>query len=216
MISGGGADALSNPLLGATRRYRPAGFTLVEALVSITLTAIAASVLLAGIQSTMATTEDALDRTIAQGLATQLMDEVVGQRYHEAGASPYQTTLCPNASELQGSGRSLYDDIDDYHGYRSQPPTDRWGKLLGQGDGQGGLRPAGFRLPSDYFALWRQEVDVYYVDPNDFSRRLTVVRESDRPSYRAVEVRIVRDDPQRGAIVLAQTRRVVAYVSPGL
>lgn len=115
-------------------------------MVSIALTAIAGAVLLSGMEATIATTEDALARTVALGMAEQLMDEVVGQRYHEAGASAYDTTLQPGSAEKLRGNRSLYDDIDDYNGYRCQPPTDRWGSLLGQGDGAGacGRRGSGF------------------------------------------------------------------------
>ena len=58
---------------------------------------------------------------------------------------------------------------------------------------------------------WRQEVDVYYVSEADLSKSLPKGQVSD---YRAVEVRIVRVDSDRGNRVLASLRQVVAYVPP--
>jgi len=197
------------------RGYRRAGsrgaFTLVEALVSITITAMAASVLLLGTTSSLQATDEALKQTIAQGMAQQLMDEVVGARYHAAPVDGYQVTLGPSAYEQQGAERERYDDIGDYNGLRLQLPTDRWGIALGKEDLGGENRHENFEVPSGFFEHWKEEVDVYYVDESDLSVRLPAGQVSD---YRAVEVRILYDDPQRGSREMARLRRVVAYVPP--
>lgn len=191
------------------RRRLAAGFTLVEALLSISIAAIGASVLLLGITSSLQTTNEALQRTIANGMAQQLMDEVVGGRYHDLNGSWDQINFTPSADEQAGLGRELYDDIDDYDGIRNQPPTDPWGIELGKDDRDGGERHPDFQAPAGFFDNWRQEIDVYYVAPPDLTAPAGQVSE-----YRAVRVRIVYVDPEKGTRVLAELSRVVAYVPP--
>lgn len=187
---------------------RPA-FTLVEALVAITITAMAGSVMMLGTTVSLQTTTDSLRQTIAAGMAEQLMDEIVGCRYAAVGAGGLQVDLGPSVSENHGPGRSPYDDIDDFDGFRARPPQDPWGIALGTDDGEGGRRHEAFRAPTGFFENWQQAVDVYYVDPTDWTVRLGAGRTSD---YRAVEVRIFYNDPQRGSRELAHLRRIVAYV----
>ena len=168
------------------RRTRlPAAFTLVEALVSISITAIAASVLLLGIQSSLRTTDEALEQTIATGMAQQLLDELAGARD------------C--------------DQIDERDGERNQPPVDRWDVELGKDDGEGAERHPLFWAPEGFFDRWRQEIDVHYVSESDLTTPLADGVTSD---YRLVEVRITHDDPERGRRELAKLRRIVAYVQP--
>ncbi len=189
----------------------PAGFTLVEALVSITIAAIAGSVLLLGVNSSLQATGESLQQTIADGLAEQLMDEVLGGRYVAVGEDGYQTSFSASSYESSGSHRERYDDIDDYNGIRRLAPVDAWRIALGKDDGEGGVRHANFQVTNPILEDWRQEVDVYYVDESDLSTPLPFGQTSD---YRIVEVRIVRVDPDRGNRQLAILRRVVAYVPP--
>ena len=188
-----------------------AAFTLVEALVAISITAIAASVLVLGVHASLQTTDEAVEQTIALGMAEQLLDEVLGARYHAVGVDGYQVNFGPSWYEQQGSGRERYDDVDDYHGLRIQPPEDRWGVPLGRDDGQGGQRHPSFRAPAGLLDPWRQEVDVYYVAESDLASPLPYGQVSD---YRAVEVRILVVDPEGGTRPLASLRRVVTYVPP--
>ncbi len=177
---------------------------------AITLTAIAAAALLLGTSASLQTTDEAMRATIANGMAQQLMDEVVGGRYMAVGAGGYQTVLGPNATEM-GAARAYYDDIGDFNGVRSRPPSDPYGVPLGADDGAGGQRDPAFQCRSGYYKNWRQEVDVYYVSEADPTARLPAGQTSD---YRAVEVRIIYADPARGDRELAKIRRVVAYVPP--
>jgi type II secretory pathway pseudopilin PulG len=188
----------------------PAGFTLVEAVVAISITVIGGAALLLGINSSLQTTKEAMEQTIAMGIAQQLLDEVVGARYCPASTGdPYETTLGPTSYERSGPGRSLYEEIGAYNGIRSRPPTDLWGVALGTDDGEGGQRHPNFFCPPHFFDKWQQEVDIYYVDETDLTTRLPQGKVSD---YRAVEVRIVLVDPDRGQRELAKVRQVIAYV----
>ena len=198
--------------LSVPRRARSrAAFSLVEAIVALTIMAVAGAALMAGMDSSLQTTNASLEETIALGMAQQLMDEAIGERYMEYGVNPYQYPLGPSAAEQATGTRELFDDIDDYNGFVSQPPTDAFGIALGADDRQGGQRPENFWAPPGFFDHWQQQIEVYYVDGSDPSTRLPDGQTSD---YRAVEVRILVDDPHRGPRTLVQLRRVVAYVPP--
>jgi len=191
------------------RRRPPTAFTLIEALVSISIAAIGGSVLLLGITTSLRATDETRDQTIAYGMAQQLMDEVLGERYHAPTVDGYQTVLGPSSYEQSGLGRERYDDIDDFRVVKTQPPEDRWGVELGKEDIDGNPRHPNFMAPSGLFAYWQQEVDVYYVDQSDLTTHLASGAVSD---YRVVEVRIVSNHPDRGRRELARLQRVIAYV----
>jgi type II secretory pathway pseudopilin PulG len=200
---------MGNATVNRRRPRQPAAFTLIESLFAVVLAAMAGGVLLLGVYSSMQATDEGLKEAIASGMAQQLMDEAIGQLYCEPGSTGYATTLGPTVSESQGTCRERYVDTDDYNGVRCEPPKDLWGMPLGSDDGQGGLRNTAFRAPSGIFDHWRQEVDVYYVSQTNPATALPAGQVSD---YRAVEVRIVDDNPQSGPRQLVKLRRVVAYV----
>ena len=193
------------------RPHHRQGFTLMEAMVAITVMAIAGSALLWGVSGAMQTTDDNLQHALALGMAQQLMDEILGQRYHAVGSDGYELSMGASSWEYSGTGRERFNDIDDYNRLRTSPPIELCGTAIGTGDDRGGLRHPNFRVAHDYFRNWRQEIDIFYVDPDDFTRNLPAGTPSD---YRAVVVRIVRQDPDRDPRVLAQLRQVVAYVPP--
>ncbi len=201
----------SNCLTSAKRHTR-GGFTLVEAIVSISIVAIAGSVLLLGVQTSLESTADALERTIAGGIARELIDEVLSKPYMDKqAADPRQYPLAPSSEEKAGDGRELYDDTDDFNDYVAQPAEDTWGVELGQGDGAGGTRHLNFQCEGSYFDDWRQEIEVYYVDENDPSVRLAPSQTS---NVRCVEVHIYRENADGTLRKLANLRRVYAYVPP--
>ena len=159
----------------------------------------------------MQTTDDNLQQALAIGMAQQLMDEIIGGRYHAVGSDGYEYPMSASSWEKSGAGRERYNDIDDYNGLRSSPPLEVYGTRIGMGDDAGNLRHPNFRVVHDYFKYWRQEINVFYANPDDLSQNLSAGIPSD---YRAVEVRIVRDDPDSNPRVLAQLRQVVSYVPP--
>ena len=197
---------LSPACLGLHRRR---GFTLVEAMVAITILALAGSVLLLAVDSSLHTTTEAVDRTIADGLAHQLLDEITCQRYMEPGESS-EGALGPSGWELAGSGRERFNDTDDYHNFTAQPAQGLWGEPLSTGDDDGGPRAPAFQMPASYFNHWRQRVVVYYVDPSDPSVRLT----SGTSPYRAIEVHIEKVADDGTVLPLARRKKVIAYVPP--
>jgi hypothetical protein len=181
-------------------------FTLVEAMVALSLTALAGAVLLLVTQGLLATTNDCVDQTIAQGLATQLIDEVMGARYCPVG-DPYAKPLAPTTYERGGVGRERFSDTGDWNGWLAAPPQDAFGLPLGQGDGQGNLRHPALRSNAAKFANWRQKVRVYYVNENNPSNE-----HPNATDYRAVEVTIERVEPNGAVRPLTTMRRVFCYV----
>ncbi len=190
-------------------RPRRSGFTLVEAMVSISVLALAGSVLLLAVDSSLQTTTQAVDRSIADGLAQQLLDEITVQRFKEPGTSS-TGALGPSGVEAAGNGRERFNDTDDYHGFQAQPAEGLWGEALGTGDDFGGPRPAAFQVPEDFFANWRQRIEVYFVDPNDPSVRLA----SGTSEYRGIEVHIEQIGDDGSVLPLAVRKKVIAYIPP--
>jgi Tfp pilus assembly protein PilV len=187
---------------------RASGFSLVEALVALTLIGLASSTLLLATASTVQSGADATAQTIARGIAEQVMDEILGQRYHEPNGAA-RGTLGPETGESSTPPRTiLFDDTDDYAGFTSSPLRDAWGIALGQGNGLGGLRATEFRLPDSYFADWRVNVQVTYVDEDDPTTDLSGFATS---VVRAVRVQVTRNW-NGTAQDLATIRRVIAYV----
>ena len=177
------------------QRDSRSGFTLVEAVVSISLAALAGSVLLVGINASVKVTDDGMREMIALGLAQQLMDEAVGKLWGGSTTSPPRTN---------------FDQIDDFANFQSTPPVDAWGVALGKDDGQGGLRHVSFQATSGLLDRWQQQVLVYPVDASNPSVQLGTGVSSE---CHAVEVRIIYNDPQSGARELARLRRVIAHVA---
>lgn len=192
-----------------SRRGRQA-FSLIEAVIAVGLTVMAAGTLLMAVSTSQQTTDEALRQTIAAGMAEQLMDEILGQKYCADPYNGYETSLSRSSWEAAGAGRERYNDIDDYNLVRTQPPTDPQGIALGRDDGLGGVRAAALQANTTLISRWRQEVDVYYVSEANPSQRLT----SGTSDYRMVEVRITEEIPGVGRRQWAKLQRVVSYVPP--
>jgi type II secretory pathway pseudopilin PulG len=187
---------------------------LIEALVATTIAAVAGTALLDGVYSSIGTTRMVEEQTIAAGLAQQMMDEIAGKMYCAVRNAPYDNPLGPSAAEQAGVGRSLYNDVDDFNGIRTEPPVDPWNILIGDDDGRGinggsnGLRHPSLRI-SSYLTKWRREVDVYYVSATDLQTKLSGNQTSD---FKMVEIRIYVDDPNGARRNLATLKRVFSYV----
>ena len=188
------------------------GFSLVEALMALSITAMAGAVLLLSVESSLQTTTEAVERTIADGIAQQTLDEILTKRYVEAGENgdgAGSAPLGPTAWEATGAGSERFNDIDDYNGLTNSPIKGIYGEALGAGDDQGNLRLDNFRLRSDFFQNWRKRVLVYYVDPNNPSAGT-----NSGTTFRAIEVIVELIDAKGATRPLAKRTRIIAYITP--
>ncbi len=190
------------------RRLSPLGFTLIEALLSIVIAAMAAMTLMHGLTSSMQTTEHGTEQAIALGIAEQMADEIMGRLYVGAGESPYSSTLGPESDET-GKPRASFDDSDDFHSFGSKPPTSPLAIVLGDDNGHGSLRHPNFRLTPPNFANWRTAVEVYYVSDSDPSLKLSAGTTS---NLKAIDVRVLRDMGNGAEREIANVRRIVGYI----
>lgn len=193
-----------------TQRLRRRAFTLIETMTAMSILALVGGTLMANMAATTNTSQDAVDRAVALGMAQQLLDEICGMKYAESLGGEYDTGLGPGSPEKSAGARRQFDDIDDYLGVSTSVPTDRWGIALGADNGRQGTRLAAFRAPATFFTGWRQQVDVFYVSDTNLSTKLT----SGSSSHRKIEVRITAAQADGSVRELAYVSRVVAYV-PG-
>jgi hypothetical protein len=176
----------------------------------MTITAIAGSVLLLGVEASLRTTDEAMEEMVAIGIAQQLMDETLGMRYMEAGEDP-EGTLGAASAEAAGNGRELFDDTDDFEEFSAQPVQDTWGVTLGTGDGSGGTRHEKFQISRNKLSGWRELISVYYVDESDPQVRLTAGETS---KMRCIDIQIFRQNADNTEREVARLKRVYAYVPP--
>lgn len=106
------------------------------------------------------------ERHQAMLLAEQLTSEVLTCDYEDPDGAP---VFGPEPSE-SGSGRELFDDVDDYHGWDAAPPEDRDG------------------TPIANLSDWRRTIDVEYVEAND----LTAASISDE-GFKRITVEVFRN-----------------------
>jgi prepilin-type N-terminal cleavage/methylation domain-containing protein len=186
------------------------GFSLVESLVAISVLGLAASVLLLAAQGSLQTSEDAVDRTIAAGVAQQIMDEILNKHFMIPGGDPLNGGFTPSSYELAGNGRERYNDTDDFDNFSAKPAEGIWGEALGTGNDAGGQRHANFKVPTGFFTNWRQRVDVYFVSASDPSQKLT----SGSSYFRCIEVNIERVERDGSVQPLAKLKRVIGWLAP--
>jgi hypothetical protein len=77
-------------------------------------------------------------RTIADGLAQQLLDEALTKCFVIPGGDPLSNSLVPSGYEQAGLGRERYNDADDYRNFSAQPAEEIYGQAVGTGDDTGG------------------------------------------------------------------------------
>lgn len=140
-----------------------------------------------------ATARDTAERGRAALLAQDLMDEILEQQYEDPEFAP--GSFGRNATEASTGDRSLFDDVDDYHGWSESPPEARDGTALAGFDG------------------WERSVTVAWADPSNLNlssgsdtriKRITVtVKFNGRVLAEKVGLRTgypVEADPETGLI----------------
>lgn len=99
------------------KRFRSNGFSLLEVIVSTVIVAMLIIPTLSMLGAISMSYHLQSQRAIASAIAQNLLTEIVQTDYEDA-ISP---VFGPEPGELN---RSLFDDIDDYHGWQELPPLD--------------------------------------------------------------------------------------------
>lgn len=187
------------------------GFSLMEAVVAMSIVAFASSVLLLGVEATMESVEEQEEITIADGMARQMLDEIQGQSWVDPAlrSHPYQTSLSASPDELVGPGRSRFDDTDDYNNYISTPPVNIEGKALAATDSTGDTLPEAFRPRSNFLSNWRLTVEVAYLNENDHSVQMADYQPT---NYRVLVCRVYRRNRDNTWREIVSRERVISYI----
>ena len=183
-------------------RRRRSGFSMVEALIAVTITTIGGAALLTSIGAAVHTSTDATHRAVARGLAEQMIDEIAAQRF-PASTNPM----------LAVTSRIFFNDIDDYDGWSARPPQVREGLTVGtEGNIVFGVtqpRLDALRPDLDLIGKFTRRVDVERIQP-DGGSGWTVV--SQHTNFRRVTVRVDYTDGQSNTATLAEISRIFTYV----
>lgn len=121
---------------------RQAGFTLVEAVMSILIVGLMLVAALNTVGASKVAQARNAEQTIGPMLAQDLMAEILTQAYQE----PDTTPAFGRESGEYSYSRSAYDDVDDYHGWSASPPKGK----------------DNVALPD--LAGWKREVSVVWVN----------------------------------------------------
>jgi MSHA pilin protein MshD len=124
-----------------TTTSRRGGFTLVESMIAVLIVSGLLVASLGTFGAIARARQMQTDRTLAYGLADQLLAEIMQCYFKEPGGG---ITLGPDAGET----RATYDDVDDYDGLSNTPPQQRDGTVLTE------------------FAGWTRSVSVTCVRPD--------------------------------------------------
>ncbi|MEZ5561265.1 MAG: prepilin-type N-terminal cleavage/methylation domain-containing protein [Pseudomonadales bacterium] len=150
---------------------RPAGFTLVELIVTLMLISIAVLGITYALSFAFARQSDGLWQSKAVALAESYFEEIMARRFDESaplgGVPPCSpvTTACGPIG-LEGEPRAQFDDVDDYDGLDEQPPLD--------GDGNPRLEYAGYRVQVSVSYLDAAQVAALGLDEVSDAKRIAV------------------------------------------
>lgn len=123
------------------RRHATAGFTLVEAVMSMLIVGLMLVAALNTVGASKVAQARNAEQTLGPMLAEDLMTEILSQAYQELVETPSFGREGESASV-----RTNWDDVDDYHGWSAGPPQLKDG------------------TPIDGLSDWRREVTVAWAD----------------------------------------------------
>jgi len=192
------------------RSIRPSrGFSLVEAVIATSIVTLSSSVLLLGVESTFTTVDQSEEEMIADGLARQMLDEVQGKAWVDPDyrSDPYPTALTASAAELAATGRTLFDDSDDYNDYTMSPPIKLSGDVITTFTAGGTAMPTSFMVRSGFASEWKISTRVTYVSEAD-----TSVETETPTNYRAIICDVAHQDADGSWRTVCQRKRIMCYV----
>lgn len=117
------------PAVSEYGRRRAAGFTLVEAVITMVIISVAVLAVGQALAFALSHQSDGLWQIKAVALAESYAEEIAARRYDEAapvgGVPPCAPLAVPcTAVGSDAESRSEFDDVDDYHGLDEMPPVD--------------------------------------------------------------------------------------------
>lgn len=133
------------------RKPRPndrRGFSMIEATIASLLVGTLAVAALNTVGASMVSQTESVRQSNGLMLAQDLMTEILSKTYEDPDIPG---EWGPGTSETLSSGRSQFDDVDDYMDWTSTPPQ--------YGDGT--------KIPNH--AKWKRIVRVKWIDPDTFS-----------------------------------------------
>lgn len=130
-------------------RHAARGFSAVEALMSIVIVGIMLVAVMDTVGAAKMTCRRMGDGSRGTLLAQDLMSEILQQAYEDPDNGPGSFGL--GSDEVGDGSRSLWEDVDDYHGWSASPPQQKDGTELKDLDG------------------WGRRVAVQWVSPKDFA-----------------------------------------------
>jgi len=146
-------------MMGLDRGLRRFGFTLTEALLAVAVSSVACTAVVLTLGHSQMQHDDQVVRTLALGLARDMMEEIASQRLYDPDPDPI-VGIEPDEqiADPQPQTREPFDDIDDYDGWERQPPEDAGGTAM-VNDPTGATTGGGLARYADF----RRRVRVQYV-----------------------------------------------------
>lgn len=119
------------------------GFSLIELIVTIVVTAIALTALSMGLLTASRNSVDPIVSMRAATLAQAYLDEILSKRFDEQNGNggvtrcgePSQPACTVVMAAESGETRATFDDVDDYNGLNETPPADAFGVTQSNYDG---------------------------------------------------------------------------------
>ncbi len=169
---------------GGRPRVPARGFALVEAVICVLLVGLLFVSSMQVVAASRTSEAVTAHRAIGRGLALDLMNEILAYAYEEPDVAPLFGREVGEPAGL----RAAYDDVDDFHGWSSQPPIAANGAPLAELDG------------------WSRQVQVTFVDPADPQSDV-----GDDRGVKRIRVTVLR----HGKVVATTTAlRSIAWVNP--
>ncbi|QDU00309.1 type IV pilus modification PilV family protein [Gimesia aquarii] len=187
------------------QRSRRTGFTLIESLVAVTITAIAGAALFSAIGSSLGSTYSALNKTIGTGLTDQLLNELAAVRF------PTSSDTRP----ARTSSRKDFDDLDDYHNWSASPPVNKDGFALGNEpitilERYPIARPSILIPDTEFLSRLTREVTVERIRPDNVAGWIVTTDETD---FRRVTVRTkLAVSSSAPSHTISEATRIFSYV----
>lgn len=169
-----------------------AGFSIIEMVMVMVMTAIIAIPLVVRIYEGARSSASGELQTKANYLAQDLMEEILEKRWDEN--TPAGGGTIPNGSKTAhtafgpgegGETRASFDDVDDYQGLSENPPKDITNTTISG------------------FGEFTRAVQVVYVDTSDLN---TAVTSSPRPDYKRIQVTVTWTINGGGSVQLVTLR----------